>query len=35
VGEDEVKSGMWQLRNMVTGDQQAVTTDQLVGSLSS
>ena len=35
VGEDEVKSGMWQLRNMVTGDQQAVSTDQLVGSLSS
>jgi histidyl-tRNA synthetase len=35
VGEDEVKSGMWQLRNMVTGDQQAVTTDQLIGSLSS
>jgi len=34
VGEDEVKSGMWQLRNMVTGDQQAVSTDQLVGSLS-
>jgi histidyl-tRNA synthetase len=35
VGEDEVKSGMWQLRNMVTGDQQAVSTDQLIGSLSS
>ncbi|MFM1772480.1 MAG: hypothetical protein RLZZ71_1622 [Bacteroidota bacterium] len=35
VGEDEVKSGMWQLRNMVTGDQQAVSTVQLVGSLSS
>jgi histidyl-tRNA synthetase len=35
VGEDEVKSGIWQLRNMVTGDQQAVSTDQLVGSLSS
>ena len=35
VGEDEVKSGMWQLRNMVTGDQQAVSTDQLLGSLSS
>jgi histidyl-tRNA synthetase len=34
VGEDEVKSGMWQLRNMVTGDQLAVSTDQLVGSLS-
>jgi len=35
VGEDEVKSGMWQLRNMVTGDQQAVSTDQLIGFLSS
>jgi len=35
VGEDEVKSGMWQLRNMLTGDQQAVSTDQLIGSLSS
>ena len=35
VGEDEVKSGMWQLRNMVTGDQQAVSTAQLIGSLSS
>lgn len=35
VGEDEVKSSMWQLRNMVTGDQQAVSTDQLIGSLSS
>jgi histidyl-tRNA synthetase len=35
VGEDEVKSGMLQLRNMVTGDQQAVSTDQLIGSLSS
>jgi histidyl-tRNA synthetase len=35
VGEDEVKSSMWQLRNMVTGDQQAVSTVQLVGSLSS
>lgn len=35
VGEDEVKSGMWQLRNMVTGDQQTVSTDQLIGSLSS
>jgi histidyl-tRNA synthetase len=35
VGEDEVKSGMWQLRNMVTGNQQAVSTDQLIGSLSS
>jgi histidyl-tRNA synthetase len=34
VGEDEVKSGMWQLRNMVTGDQQAFTTDQLIESLS-
>lgn len=35
VGEDEVKSSIWQLRNMVTGDQQAVSTDQLIGSLSS
>jgi len=35
VGEDEVKSGMWQVRNMSTGDQQALTTDQLIGSLSS
>jgi histidyl-tRNA synthetase len=34
VGEDEVKSGMWQLRNMITGDQQAVSTDQLIESLS-
>ena len=35
VGEDEVKSGLWQMRNMTTGDQQALTTDQLIGSLSS
>lgn len=35
VGEDEVKSGMWQVRNMSTGDQQALSTDQLIGSLSS
>jgi histidyl-tRNA synthetase len=34
VGEDEVKSGMWQLRNMVTGDQQAVSAAQLIESLS-
>jgi histidyl-tRNA synthetase len=35
VGEDEVKLGMWQMRNMTSGDQQALTTDQLIGSLSS
>ena len=35
VGEDEVKAGLWQIRNMTTGDQQALTTDQLIGSLSS
>jgi histidyl-tRNA synthetase len=35
VGEDEVKSGLWQMRNMTTGDQQALTTNQLIGSLSS
>jgi histidyl-tRNA synthetase len=35
VGEDEVKSGLWQMRNMTTGEQQALTTDQLIGSLSS